>query len=118
MLADAYGFLLRVQSRLRIVHNRSLDDIPEGAEEIEKLARRLGCEPGGTETPGQKPAVPGWAALRLIGGEIVEIVGLSRGEDITAEDTLLLAGRFERGGLFRARDPAAWRCSRTPSSAR
>src|SRR5205823_6247834 len=54
------------------------------------------------ETPGQKPAVPGWGALRLTGGEIVEIVGLSRGEDITAEDTLLLAGRFERGGLFRA----------------
>jgi hypothetical protein len=29
---------------LRIVHNRSLDELPQAAEEIEKLARRLGFE--------------------------------------------------------------------------
>ena len=42
----AYDFLLRVQSRLRIVHNRSLDELPESAEEIDKLARRLGYDSG------------------------------------------------------------------------
>jgi glutamate-ammonia-ligase adenylyltransferase len=43
-LVDGYAFLLRVQNRLRIVHNRTLDAVPESAEEVEKLARRLGCE--------------------------------------------------------------------------
>src|SRR5262249_26713249 len=43
-LCAGYGFLLRVQSRLRIVHNRSLDELPQAAEEVEKLAGRLGYE--------------------------------------------------------------------------
>jgi glutamate-ammonia-ligase adenylyltransferase len=45
-LRVAYDFLLRVQGRLRIVHNRSLDEVPEAPEEVEKLARRLGFESG------------------------------------------------------------------------
>ncbi|HTU91667.1 MAG TPA: bifunctional [glutamate--ammonia ligase]-adenylyl-L-tyrosine phosphorylase/[glutamate--ammonia-ligase] adenylyltransferase [Gemmataceae bacterium] len=43
-LTAAYDFLLRVQNRLRIVHNRSIDEVPEMPEEIDKLARRLGYE--------------------------------------------------------------------------
>lgn len=39
-----YDFLRRVQARLRIVHNRSLDTVPDAAEEREKLARRLGYD--------------------------------------------------------------------------
>ncbi len=46
-LTAAYDFLLRVQNRLRIVHNRTLDELPETTEEIDKLARRLGYETGG-----------------------------------------------------------------------
>ena len=45
-LSTAYNFLLRVQNRLRIVHNRTLDELPESSEEIDKLARRLGYETG------------------------------------------------------------------------
>jgi glutamate-ammonia-ligase adenylyltransferase len=45
-LTAAYDFLLRVQNRLRIVHNRSIDEVPETPEEIDKLARRLGYETG------------------------------------------------------------------------
>lgn len=45
-LTVAYNFLLRVQNRLRIVHNRTLDELPEADEEIDKLARRLGYETG------------------------------------------------------------------------
>ena len=45
-LQTGYDFLRRVQSRLRIVHNRSLDELPEGPEEVDKLARRLGYETG------------------------------------------------------------------------
>jgi glutamate-ammonia-ligase adenylyltransferase len=43
-LRDAYDFLMRAKSRLRIVHNRALDELPAAAEEVEKLARRLGFE--------------------------------------------------------------------------
>ena len=45
-LPRAYDFLLRVQSRLRIVHNRTLDELPDAPEEIDKLARRLGYDTG------------------------------------------------------------------------
>jgi glutamate-ammonia-ligase adenylyltransferase len=45
-LHSGYDFLLRVQSQLRIVHNRSLDAVPGDAAEVEKLARRLGYESG------------------------------------------------------------------------
>jgi glutamate-ammonia-ligase adenylyltransferase len=45
-LTAAYDFLLRVQNRLRIVHNRSIDEVPETPEEIDKLARRLDYETG------------------------------------------------------------------------
>jgi glutamate-ammonia-ligase adenylyltransferase len=44
VLTAAYDFLLRVQNRLRIVHNRSIDEVPEAPAEIDKLARRLDCE--------------------------------------------------------------------------
>lgn len=41
-LAQGYNFLLKVQSRLRIVHNLAINAIPEKKEEAAKLARRLG----------------------------------------------------------------------------
>jgi glutamate-ammonia-ligase adenylyltransferase len=40
-LLTAYDFLRVVQSSLRIVQNRSLDEVPTNPEELEKLARRL-----------------------------------------------------------------------------
>jgi glutamate-ammonia-ligase adenylyltransferase len=45
-LRGSYDFLRLVESRLRIVHNRSLDELPEAPEDLEKLARRLSCEAG------------------------------------------------------------------------
>jgi glutamate-ammonia-ligase adenylyltransferase len=45
-LRSAYTFLMRARSRLRIVQNRSLDELPQAAAEVEKLARRLGFEVG------------------------------------------------------------------------
>jgi glutamate-ammonia-ligase adenylyltransferase len=51
-LREGYGFLLRVQSRLRIVHNRSLDELPQAPDEVEKLARRLGYEVTERDTAG------------------------------------------------------------------
>jgi glutamate-ammonia-ligase adenylyltransferase len=46
VLWSNYNFLRQVESRLRIVHNYSLDELPESPEDLEKLARRLGYEPG------------------------------------------------------------------------
>ncbi|HZU38795.1 MAG TPA: bifunctional [glutamate--ammonia ligase]-adenylyl-L-tyrosine phosphorylase/[glutamate--ammonia-ligase] adenylyltransferase, partial [Gemmataceae bacterium] len=45
ILRAGYDFLRLVESRLRIVHNRSLDELPENRDDVEKLARRLGFEP-------------------------------------------------------------------------
>jgi glutamate-ammonia-ligase adenylyltransferase len=43
-LRSSYDFLRLVESRLRIVHNRTLDELPGAPEDLEKLARRLGYE--------------------------------------------------------------------------
>jgi predicted dehydrogenase len=51
---------------------------------------------------GHKPAFPGWDLLRALWGEIAEVVGFAAGEAVLADDPVLVAGRFERGGLFRA----------------
>jgi [glutamine synthetase] adenylyltransferase / [glutamine synthetase]-adenylyl-L-tyrosine phosphorylase len=45
-LRSGYDFLRLVESRLRIVHNLSLDELPQHSEDLEKLARRLGLEAG------------------------------------------------------------------------
>jgi glutamate-ammonia-ligase adenylyltransferase len=46
-LLVSYGFLRTAEGRLRIVTNRALTDLPESADDCEKLARRLGYEPPG-----------------------------------------------------------------------
>jgi glutamate-ammonia-ligase adenylyltransferase len=43
-LRAAYDFLLRAVSRLRIVQNRSVDELPDDPSEVAKLARRLGFD--------------------------------------------------------------------------
>jgi glutamate-ammonia-ligase adenylyltransferase len=43
-LRDGYSFLRLVEARLRIVTDRPLTEIPEGAEDQAKLARRLGFD--------------------------------------------------------------------------
>ncbi len=53
-LRAGYAFLRFVQSRLRIVHNRSLDDVPEDPVELEKLAKRLAYETRGNAGAGQR----------------------------------------------------------------
>jgi glutamate-ammonia-ligase adenylyltransferase len=47
-----YDFLRRVESRLRIVQNRAMSDLPDTGEEMEKLARRLGYTASGAATAG------------------------------------------------------------------
>lgn len=42
VLAGGYGFLRTVESRLRLVHNRSVNELPDQPADLAKLARRLG----------------------------------------------------------------------------
>jgi predicted dehydrogenase len=50
----------------------------------------------------RKPALPGWDVLRALGGEIAEVFAFAAREEVDPDGPLLLSGRFERGGLFRA----------------
>ncbi len=43
-LRDAYDFLRTVEGRLRLIHNRCVDELPESRFELERLARRLNYE--------------------------------------------------------------------------
>lgn len=52
------------------------------------------------DTPGHKPGLPDWDVLRVLGGEIAEVFAFAAGEEVVAEEPLLVAGRFENGGLF------------------
>src|ERR1700693_2601676 len=52
-LRSCYDFMRTVESRLRIFHNRSLDELPEAPEDLEKLAKRLGCEATPDQSAGQ-----------------------------------------------------------------
>ena len=57
----SYSFLRQVESRLRIVTNRPQNDYPEAAEELDKLARRLG--------------IAGLASAAELRDEIVRVTG-------------------------------------------
>jgi predicted dehydrogenase len=49
-----------------------------------------------------KPCFPGWDVLRRLGGEIAEVSAFAAAEEMVPGEPVLLAGRFERGGLFRS----------------
>jgi predicted dehydrogenase len=60
------------------------------------------------------PAVPGWDVLRKLAGEVSEVSSFCDAQELTAGRPVLLAGRFEKGGLFQMtlvpRQPASsWR---------
>ncbi len=44
VLGEGYSFLRSVEARLRIVTDRALTELPEAAEDVEKLARRCGFD--------------------------------------------------------------------------
>jgi hypothetical protein len=50
--------------------------------------------------PGQKPAIPGWEILRVLGGDIAEVSALASSEEVRANEPFMLSGRYEQGGLF------------------
>lgn len=47
-----------------------------------------------------RPSVPGWDVLRLLGGEIAEVFALAMPEYLAPGEPLVLSGRFVHGGLW------------------
>jgi hypothetical protein len=50
--------------------------------------------------PGPKPSLRGWDVLRTLGGEVAEVLAFGAAEELVFDQLLLLAGRFDNGGLF------------------
>jgi predicted dehydrogenase len=74
---------------------------PVGVFRLLEMERSVADEVlDGIELPGQKPAFPGWDILRAIGGEIQEVSAFAEAEELQEGQPVLLAGRFEGGGLF------------------
>jgi predicted dehydrogenase len=61
---------------------------------------------------GLEPSLPAWDVLRRLGGELAEVSSFADGEELAAGLPVLLAGRFERGGLFQVTllpgQPSVW----------
>lgn len=66
ILRRGYSFLRFVEARLRIVTDRPLTEIPEGADDLEKLARRAGFE----AEDGTPTAVPFQSELNAVRASI------------------------------------------------
>ena len=49
-----------------------------------------------------RPSLPGWHRLRILGGEVAEVSALAFGEGAAADQPLLVVGRFEKSGMFQA----------------
>jgi predicted dehydrogenase len=67
-----------------------------------------------THEAGLAPSLPGWDILRRLGGELLEVSSFAEGEELEASRAVLLAGRFEGGGLFQStllpgRPRSCWR---------
>jgi hypothetical protein len=54
-----------------------------------------------TNIPGVAPSLPCWDVLRVVGGEIQEVWAYAETEEVLPGVPVLLAGRFEQGGMFR-----------------
>src|SRR5207245_7369962 len=50
--------------------------------------------------PDYKPGLPGWHVLRALSGEIVEISAFAPTEDLSADEPVLVAGRYQSGAMF------------------
>lgn len=80
------------------------EDGPLGTFQLVELERwgPPGMVWAGDRTEDFKATLPGWDVLRTLRGEVAEVFGFAADEAAAPDGPLLVAGRFERGGLFRA----------------
>ena len=84
------------------VRRKDGDKSPLGVFRLLEMERGVAEEVlDGVWLPGHKPAFPGWDILRTIGGEIQEVSAFAEAEELREGEPVLIAGRFQQGGLFR-----------------
>jgi predicted dehydrogenase len=77
-------------------------DGPVGAFRLLEVEWEFAGEALGSVTrPDRRPTFPVWGMVRAVGGEVAELTAFAAGEVPEPGDPVLIAGRFERGGLFR-----------------
>jgi predicted dehydrogenase len=105
--------------RLRAFVSREEGGGPVGAFRLLAIERTSTGEMlDNTHETSLGPAIPGWDVLRRLAGELSEVSSFCDGEELAGGVPVLLAGRFDRGGLFQMtlvpRQPASmWRVSVT-----
>lgn len=72
---------------------------PLGAPQLLTFQRMLPGPLTGEETD-RIAGLPGWDVLRLLGGEVAEVMALSPGEELERDRPLLITGRFLDGLMF------------------
>jgi predicted dehydrogenase len=106
------------------VHHKDGAASPIGVFRLLTMERGVADEVlDGIWIAGQKPSFPGWDILRTVGGEIQEVSAFAEGEELREGAPVLVAGRFEEGGLFhvtllpREKQPS-WRLTAIGSAGR
>ncbi|MFO0964744.1 MAG: hypothetical protein U0793_04030 [Gemmataceae bacterium] len=64
------------------------------------MTQRWLTGPLGEEDEERPTGLPGWAVLRLVGGEVAELMALSPEEELLLDQPLLFTGRFVGGLMF------------------
>lgn len=83
------------------VRHKDGNDSPIGVFRLLAMERSVAGEVlDGVWIAGHKPAFPGWDILRVLGGEIQEVSAFAEAEELREGEPVLVAGRFEQGGLF------------------
>lgn len=89
------------QRLAEFVRRKDGDNAPLGTFRLLQVERGVAEEVlDGVWIPGHKAAFPGWDILRTIGGEIQEVSAFAEEEELSEGQPVLIAGRFQRGGLF------------------
>jgi predicted dehydrogenase len=73
---------------------------PLGTFQLLQFERAATAEVLDNASSGLAPSLPGWDILRRLGGEVIEVSSFAQAEELAAGAPVLLAGRFEKGGLF------------------
>ncbi|HEY7154654.1 MAG TPA: Gfo/Idh/MocA family oxidoreductase [Gemmataceae bacterium] len=113
-----------VRRLAEFVHHKDGAASPMGVFRLLKMERGVAEEVlDGIWIAGQKPSFPGWDILRIVGGEVQEVSAFAESEELREGEPVLIAGRFEEGGLFhvtllpREKQPS-WRLTAIGSAGR
>jgi predicted dehydrogenase len=99
------------------VRRKNADSSAVGGFRLLEMERGVADEVlDGVWIAGHKPSFPGWDILRTVGGEIQEVSAFAEQEELREGEPVLIAGRFQQGGLFQVtllprQQQPSWRLS-------